>query len=165
MTELKWIWPVIVSGDSPEIISSPAFTHQIKRGLSASVLLASPSYHRLHCPIPHILSIQVHNAIHGSLPTRVMCQKVAPWHDSLEVELFTGKFKIFSFSTWNYADQVKPDDSTYTDRNIVHGCLLGNSRYEALLNNPPPTPPPPPPPLLYDLISAKRLEIKERNHC
>ena len=24
MTELKWIWPVILSGDSPEIISSPA---------------------------------------------------------------------------------------------------------------------------------------------
>ena len=25
VTELKWIWPVIVSGDSPEIISSPAY--------------------------------------------------------------------------------------------------------------------------------------------
>ena len=35
VTELKWIWPVIVSGDSPEIISSPAilicFQHNFQK--------------------------------------------------------------------------------------------------------------------------------------
>ena len=33
---------------------------------------------------------------------------------------------MLTFSTCNYADQIKPVGPTYTGRNIVHGCLLKN---------------------------------------
>ena len=39
------------------------------------------------------------------------------------------EIKSFSFSNCNYADQIKPVDPTYTDRNIVHGCLIENSGF------------------------------------
>ena len=45
---------------------------------------------------------------------------------------------IFTFSTCNYADQIKPVDPTYTSRIIVHGCLLQN--FEILSTHCRPTP-------------------------